>query len=278
MIRRHTRAAMLLASMVFCLGRSAVAQQCPEATTPEQDRERAAQEFSEGQRIFETGDHAQALIHFECSYSLYPHRDTLFNVGRCHEELGSFADASRSYRLYIERYPEAPDVADIEARVLNIEQRLGSHESSEEDSTTPSEGEPDRQESEALPQTVTRMSTARIMAWVTLGLGLAFGAPGAGLLGAAGSTHNDFEAALNNPTVWDSVVRDTGERGQTFETVGWALFGVGAASLLTSIILFAAFDSREAVERDHSRRSRRTLALSPLIGDRVCALTLSGTL
>lgn len=271
----------LLSTIVFAgLMGSVRAQDCPESTTPEQDRERAAQEFAEGQRLFEAGNHAQALTHFECSYSLYPHRDTLFNVGRCEEELHRFEDASQSYRLYIERYPEAPDVADIEARVLNIEQRFepGTPESGEGDDRPTAQEQSESSDETEPSSSTTRMSTARVMAWVTLGLGVALGAPGAGLLGAAGSTHNDFEVAVNNPTVWDSVVYDLVERGETFQTAGWALFGVGAALLGASIILFAAFDGTETVERDHSRRSRRTLALTPLLGNQMCALSFSGTL
>ena len=104
------------------LGCSSVAlsQQCPQPTTTSENRSRARAFFEQGVEQYSNGHHASALEKFNCSYSLYPHKDTLFNMGRCNEKLGNLDAATENYRLYVSRYPSAPDIADIEMRIAKI--------------------------------------------------------------------------------------------------------------------------------------------------------------
>jgi hypothetical protein len=98
------------------------------------------------------------------------------------------------------------------------------------------------------------MTTARRLAWVTLGVGAGLAIVGGGVFGGAASNNADFIAA-NDEAIADGVLDDD-ERaelddqsatGEAMETAGWALMGVGLASLVASVVIFTAFDGTETV-------------------------------
>ncbi len=123
-----------------------------------------------------------------------------------------------------------------------------------------------------------RMTSARRWAWVTLALGLAIAGTGGGLYGAAVSRNaeyvqnrEDFEQGLE--TGWDlSEFNSRADSGEGLEGAGWALMGVGLASLVTSIVLFAAFDGTENVPNDGGQS-----LLSLKLGDGLLGFSVSGS-
>lgn len=253
---------------------TAAAQQCPESATPSADRTRARELYEQGVEYYNMNRYGTALEKFNCSYRLYPHRDTLFNMGRCNEEVGNYQAASENYRLYIERYPEAPDISDIEARVLNIEQRFEQAASEEGSGPVPpgvneqggevsgyeavqaEEADQPVLEVNEQPQAVaplmTQMSTARKYAWTTLALGLVLSGSGAGFLGSSLSLLGDINKRKESQFC-TAELEEMSDRGGMYLPTGIALMGVGVATLITSIVLFTVFDGEQRIAQARSR-------------------------
>jgi len=248
----------------LALSGSAWAEECPRASSPDEARQLAGRAFSEGQTLFDAGNFRAALERFQCSYGLVPHHNTLYNMGECAESLDDLEGAIRYFRLYVETFPDIEGRAEVETRLRQLEARQA-------ESHAPPTSEPNPQPNP--PRTVTpamHMTLARRLAWVTLGVGAGLAILGGGIYGGSISRNGDFQAA-NDDYLSDNFLSDE-ERsdldsqrsaGQSMEAAGWALLGVGLASLAASIVLFFAFDSTEPAAGRGSRASR--LSLGPLV-------------
>jgi len=112
----------LLAALMVC---GSAAAQSTEASG--QDRATAQTLFREGRKLLVDGQFAEALPKFAESYRLDPGIGTLFNLARCHHELGQFASAIGHYRRVLtetQRRDQAERAADVQARISEIEPRL----------------------------------------------------------------------------------------------------------------------------------------------------------
>ena len=251
---------------------------CREGTTLEASREIAAAEFAEGQRLYDAGDYRGAIERFRCSFQLVPHPNTLFNIGESAELAGDSALALETFRQYLEQYPDGRGREQAESRVRALEALAGRHVG-----LGPETSDPDVQSPETPPLTPetteeTRMTGARRAAWATLALGVAIAATGGALYGVARSRNEDYQDQRDAceggaEDECDAIARDDpASAGEAFEGAGWALMGIGAASLVASIVLFAAFDGSEPVEA-----SGGEARIGPLIGDGVVGFSLGGT-
>ena len=58
-----------------------------------------------------------ALASFQDAAATYASPDLHFNMGLCHERLGEYAAALRSFEAYLRNKPDAPDRASVEHRI-----------------------------------------------------------------------------------------------------------------------------------------------------------------
>lgn len=263
--------------------RDAAAQECPDAPQSQEEARRiAGGAFAEGQRHYETGNNRAALERFQCSFSIVPHSNTLYNIAECKEATGDLEGALRSYRSYLELFPEGEGRSRAEERIRDLETRIAA-------SQPPEEVPPDQEVEPITPveeqeqvQGPSRMTLARKLAWASLGLGIAMGAIGGGLYGAAVSQNNEFvDLQAQNPvTVTHGELVDIRGSGEAMEAAGWSLMGLGLAVLTTSVVLFTVFDGREPASSSNEgsqSRLRPRLGLAPVaIGDEGCGLIVSG--
>lgn len=86
----------------------------------------AEREYRRGYQALEAGDCATALVHYRRSFELSPRPRTRFNIAVCEEELGSGADAWRSYHAFLELAEErdAAIVAKARARIAALRETL----------------------------------------------------------------------------------------------------------------------------------------------------------
>jgi tetratricopeptide (TPR) repeat protein len=106
------------------------------------------------------------------------------------------------------------------------------------------------------------MSAQRTAAWATFGTGLALAAGGGTMLGLAFS-ENDRQVAAADDKDWDA--RDEHwAKTKTYASWSYALLGLAAADLATSIILFAVPEKRPGqAARAHELNIGITPVLSP---------------
>lgn len=93
---------------------------CPQASTEEQARQLASQMFDQAEALYRRQD-CGALEKFQCSFSLFPHPNTLYNIGRTAERCDREELAIQTYQQFLERYPQDPERQEIERRLRNLE-------------------------------------------------------------------------------------------------------------------------------------------------------------
>jgi tetratricopeptide (TPR) repeat protein len=240
--------ALVAVAAALGLPLEARAQQCPAGGTPEQVRALAGEAFAEGQRLFDAGEFQAALVRFECSFSLVPHANTLFNMGECAVELGDLQRALGYFRDLLQRFPEDQNRVEVEARVRQLESQL--------EATSPPAPPPDEpglhqdEDTRAAGGPALlgrRMTLARRFAWGTFAAGLAVAVMGIGLYAAAVSINREFAEAQDEASESMAEIRRMRDRGQGLEAGGWTFMSLGATSLVASILLFFLFDATEAV-------------------------------
>jgi tetratricopeptide (TPR) repeat protein len=93
-------------------------------TQPEEARDRARDAFTQGQELYRTGDYAAALAAFQKAEALQPSPATEYNIGRCHERLGQWADAVAAYERYLSEAPSAPDHDALAGHVAELRRQV----------------------------------------------------------------------------------------------------------------------------------------------------------
>lgn len=262
--------------IVLGLARPVMAQAqfvCPEASTPEQARRLAGEVFAEAEARYQAADFRAAIDRFECSYSLVPHPATLFNISRTAEDLNDLPLALLTYRSFLERFVDAERRREVEARVRVLEEQVAPEDVPPVGDSVGTDDGPtdDRGTGElggsppddgAQPSVELRMSTPRLLAWIFLGLGLATGGAGGGLMGAAFQRSDDYRAAETRGEP-QSVLGDLVSEGQNLETAGWIMIGAGGAMFITSLVLFFAFEARAPVEGEVDQQAHLWPVFAP---------------
>ena len=84
---------------------------------------RAEEPFFAGVTAFGQKKYAEAAAKFEKAFALIPHRDLLFNIARCHEQLEDFKTAVQYYERYLATTPV--DETAVIHRVRILKSRMG---------------------------------------------------------------------------------------------------------------------------------------------------------
>ncbi len=83
----------------------------------------AGDRFAQGEKLYAAGQFKAALEAFSAAQQLAPHRATLFNIARCHENLGELDRAVRFYRQTLKLTTSADQRADLAGRIARIQAR-----------------------------------------------------------------------------------------------------------------------------------------------------------
>jgi tetratricopeptide (TPR) repeat protein len=206
-------------------------------TTPEQF-EMSRREYAEGVSAYERGDYSVALKHFQSAYASAPSPEYFYNIARCQERLGRWAEAASAYELYLAGKPTIEDAVQIRERISDL--RVKANEIARLAATPPvlAPSPP------ALP---TR--SFRVPALVLLGVTLVLAGGGVGAYFSEWSDYHARRDACQGQCSPDSL-DGLRTRVLTAEATGIALFALAGAALVADIVLWAA-DAR------HSRRESR---------------------
>jgi tetratricopeptide (TPR) repeat protein len=208
----------LVFAIVLLVGAPAVAAE----TDP--DTEVAQRLFAEGASAYDAHDYARALERFEAARRLKPLPAFDYNIARCHDRLGQPGPALAAYERYLAAVPDAPDAAEVRARVAVLRGRVEPAPATTPATATPA-AEPPR-------------TSHRLIAPVVVGVaGVALFATGAGLVGSVGGDYDALQRRwqLEGPT---SGVVQTADALHARELAGWTLFGIGAAALAADVVLW----------------------------------------
>jgi len=88
------------------------------------DATRAKEIFKVAQKLYKEARYADAIAKFEEAYQFKPSPVIVYNIGKCHEQLGDVPKAMRAYRDYLRLSPDAKDKDTINDAIANLERRL----------------------------------------------------------------------------------------------------------------------------------------------------------
>src|SRR5277367_5883450 len=77
--------------------------------------------FHDGTRQYEIGDFAAALAAFKRAYLAYEDPAFLFNIAQCHRMLGEKPEALRQYRMYLRKFPQSANSAEVQRIIADLQ-------------------------------------------------------------------------------------------------------------------------------------------------------------
>lgn len=89
------------------------------------NKARARELYAQGQQLFRQGDFSGAQRAFEDAYRAVPNPVVLLSVAECQVRTENFAGALSSLQQYLAERPNAPDRAQVEVQIQNLESKPG---------------------------------------------------------------------------------------------------------------------------------------------------------
>ena len=107
---------------IACVTALAVAMMFGAARAGEDAQTKIAKKhFYAGEKLFALGRFSDALKEYEAAFDAKPLPAFLFNIGQCHRNLHDYDAAIFSYRKYLSLLPDAPNRAEVEDLIRELE-------------------------------------------------------------------------------------------------------------------------------------------------------------
>jgi hypothetical protein len=255
--------------------------------------QRARLLFARGVHEYDQGHYRPALGFFTRAYELVPAPAVIYNIAQCHLSLGADADAARHFRLFLEQEPDAPNRAEVERKLREIDARLGQRRHRQREATLAEVRDEqqriERTEHEEFRRTLRDEETVstpeehhggghvHIATWITLGAGLAVaGVGGLFALDAASKQSDLDDPGLDCHRAVQKCldIVDSGDRSATLRTVLLAAGGAALAAGTVMLVLDVGSDDRED---SSTARAHSWATLTPTLGPDVAMLEARGT-
>jgi tetratricopeptide (TPR) repeat protein len=81
----------------------------------------AKSHFNRGTSFYNIGRFADALAEYEAAYLAVQDPPFLFDIAQCHRKMGNSKEALASYRTYLRVAPNAPNRAEVQKRISELE-------------------------------------------------------------------------------------------------------------------------------------------------------------
>jgi tetratricopeptide (TPR) repeat protein len=84
----------------------------------------AKQHFEAGRNAYNAGDFVTAIREFKAAEALRPSPLLAYNIGLANEKLNKKRVAVKYFKRYLEQMPNAPNKAEVEGRIANLEKEI----------------------------------------------------------------------------------------------------------------------------------------------------------
>jgi hypothetical protein len=91
------------------------------AATPSKEKAEAKAHYDQGNVHFNLDEWPQAIEEFKAAYRVFPDATFLYNIAQCHRKMGNVTEALSFYKKYLRERPEAPNRAEVEKRIEELE-------------------------------------------------------------------------------------------------------------------------------------------------------------
>ena len=94
------------------------------------DVEKAKKYYASGSKHFDLAEYDQALADFKEGYRLKDDPVFLYNIAQCYRLLNKPSEAIQFYKSYLRRQPEAPNRAQVEEKITQLQETVAAQEKS----------------------------------------------------------------------------------------------------------------------------------------------------
>lgn len=84
----------------------------------------AREHFQKGTALYDLSKFREAAAEYEEAYKAKPDPALLFNIGQAYRLAGELESALRSYRSYLRKVPDAPNRAEVEAHIQQLQRAM----------------------------------------------------------------------------------------------------------------------------------------------------------
>lgn len=266
----------LVLSALLLSATSALAQPAPPAPggTPapagsaDENKAKAKALYDKGIGHYNLGEFDAAIAAFKEAYGLTSAPGLLFNIAQSFRLKKDYEQATYFYTTYLRIKPDAPNRADVEARLQEMEQLIQAQKAQDvkppvgtvnpdgdggkPTTTQPTTTQPQTVQPTPTPtvtttptdnsEAVKSAKTMKLAGLVTGGAGVAFVVTGFIFGGMASSAESDLNDLNTNGGPWDQDTYDAGRRNNKIAIVS---FVVGGAAIVTGGVLYYLGMSKE---------------------------------
>ena len=93
----------------------------PGAAFQTREKAEAKAHYDQGTVHFNLDEWPQAIQEFRAAYRLFPDAIFLYNIAQCHRKMGDAPEALSFYKKYLRERPDAPNRAEVEKRIDELE-------------------------------------------------------------------------------------------------------------------------------------------------------------
>jgi tetratricopeptide (TPR) repeat protein len=193
----------------------------------------AREHFLKGTKAFDLGLYEDAIKEYMSAYQIKDDPAFLYNIAQAHRLAGHDAEALRFYRMYLTRAPDAPNRAQVEARISELRAK------------PPVLAPPQQPATVVVANEAPRSGRTLRLAGVSLasvGVGALVGGIVAGVF--ARSESDALTQAGQVPEPWDPSRDAAGRRDQILQGVFLAVGGAGVVGGVTLYLIGHARDRR----------------------------------
>ena len=220
------RAAWLVGAVVL-LAPGVASAQAGDVEQPAATDDEARGLFLAGQAAYGRADFDAALGHFERAYELSGRAELLFNIGLAAQRARRRERALEAFREYLRLVPDAPNRADVEARIAEVEELVAASPDAPPDG--PSDGS---------SATTVEGDGPGALPWVVIAGSAAVAIGGGVLLVLSGSAVSNVEDAPEG-TPWTDV-SGSYDSAPLLSTIGVVMLAAGVVGAGVGVVLLSS--------------------------------------
>jgi tetratricopeptide (TPR) repeat protein len=236
---------------ILAISHAAWAQKHKKADPEQEKRDAEARDhYEKGLKHYNLGEFDPAVEEFKKAYELSDAPGLLFNIAQVYRAKEDYKQALYFYRTYLRLQPDAPNRADVEARVADLE-RLVAEKQKLQDAPPKETIPPENKEPLApTPQMQTPPpqrrdtgepgsgKTFELAGLITAGVGVALLGTGIVFGLSASSASDDLTKASQMGTPWSPALQQKYDDGQSAQTKATLFTILGGAAIVGGGVLY----------------------------------------
>jgi tetratricopeptide (TPR) repeat protein len=231
-------------------------ERCLRPESESQAKMLAGKHFAEAQKLIKKGDLPNAVKEFLCSFKIYPHPNTIYNIAKVYEEMGDLEKSIEYFELYLKDLKDEKERQEISAYIKELKKKLPKTEEEEPQEIRKEEIKKEKEKSlskilaPTKPEIIkkkkiipppSKLRLRKILSWSSIGVGGILTGIGIGFLALAFDRSDELRKSektwpVYNPEYHDRLQADI----RDYTMGGYITIGIGFTALVGGVIVLIA--------------------------------------